>query len=110
MNLLTNARDSLNEKYPEGYNEDKKVRLESHGFRKDNKNYISLSVRDNGSGISEDITNRIFDPFFTTKDKTKGTGLGLSISYGIVREHNGEIIVRSKMGMFTEFIVTLPCD
>ncbi|MBN2882663.1 MAG: two-component sensor histidine kinase, partial [Clostridia bacterium] len=69
-----------------------------------------LSVRDNGNGIPEDISNRIFDPFFTTKDKTKGTGLGLSISYGIIRDHNGELAFRTEMGSFTEFIVTLPCD
>lgn len=56
---------------------------------------ITISVRDTGSGIEEDVINRIFDPFFTTKDVGQGTGLGLSVTYGIIQEHGGEISVES---------------
>ncbi len=109
MNLLTNARDSLNEKYPE-YHENKKINIECHEFSKDKRKWISISIEDFGAGIPEDIKNRIFDPFFTTKGKNKGTGLGLSISYGIIKEHHGEIIVDSREGKYTKFTLILPCD
>ncbi len=109
MNLLTNARDSLNEKYPV-YHENKKINLECHELYKDNRKWISISIKDFGTGIPEDVKHRIFDPFFTTKDKEKGTGLGLSISYGIIKEHHGEIKVETKEGEYSEFICVLPCD
>ena len=109
MNLLTNARDSLNDKYP-GYHENKKINLNCHEFSKDKRKWISISIEDFGTGIPEDIKHRIFDPFFTTKDKEKGTGLGLSISYGIIKEHHGEIQVDSKEGEYTKFTLILPCD
>ncbi len=109
MNLLTNARDSLNEKYPE-YHENKKINIECHEFSKDKRKWISISIEDFGTGIPEDVKHRIFDPFFTTKAKDKGTGLGLSISYGIIKEHHGEIKVDSKGGEYTKFTIILPCD
>ena len=109
MNLLTNARDSLNEKYP-GYHENKKINLECREFSKDKRKWLSISIEDFGTGIPDDIKHRIFDPFFTTKDKEKGTGLGLSISYGIIKEHHGEIKVDSKEGEYTKFTLILPCD
>jgi signal transduction histidine kinase len=65
-------------------------------------------IRDNGVGIAEENLNRIFDPFFTTKDIGMGTGLGLSISYGIIKKHNGEIQINSKIHEGTEFIIELP--
>ncbi|MGD2182277.1 PAS domain S-box protein [Lusitaniella coriacea] len=70
---------------------------------------VCIRIRDNGSGISEEIEHRIFDPFFTTKEVGKGTGLGMSISYQIVCErHNGLLECVSSLGEGTEFIVTLP--
>jgi len=69
---------------------------------------IRVSVRDNGHGIPEDIIKHIFEPFFTTKEKGKGTGLGLSISYGIMRKMGGTILVESKGGKGTTFIVEIP--
>jgi PAS domain S-box-containing protein len=69
---------------------------------------IETVFRDNGTGIDEMIRDRIFDPFFTTKPFGKGTGLGLSICYGIIREHNGTISVKSKKGQGTAFTITLP--
>jgi PAS domain S-box-containing protein len=70
----------------------------------------SLAVTDQGSGIPEEIQASIFDPFFSTKEIGKGTGLGLAISYGIVRDHGGDILVRSTLGQGTTFTVILPPD
>jgi two-component system NtrC family sensor kinase len=69
-----------------------------------------ISIRDNGTGIPENIRTKIFDPFFTTKPVGQGTGLGLAISYGIVQDHGGSIEVKSDPGVGTEFIVQIPLD
>jgi signal transduction histidine kinase len=70
---------------------------------------VEISVRDNGIGIAEEVKDKLFQPFFTTKPTGEGTGLGLSISYDIVtQQHGGSITVDSKVGDFTEFVVTLP--
>lgn len=76
--------------------------------RKKNDTKIEISIRDNGAGMSESVQEKIFDPFFTTKDVNSGTGLGMSISYGIIKNHNGDIRVSSKLGKGTEFFITLP--
>jgi PAS domain S-box-containing protein len=69
---------------------------------------IRVVVADNGPGIPDDCISKIFDPFFTTKEIGKGTGLGLSLSYGIVKEHEGRIGVRSHAGEGATFLVDLP--
>jgi two-component system, NtrC family, sensor kinase len=71
-------------------------------------NNIYISVTDTGMGIEQDKINKIFDPFFTTKEKGKGTGLGLSISWDIVKKHNGDITVTSKVGEGSTFTVRIP--
>ena len=72
--------------------------------------FVYASVSDSGSGIPEEIKNRIFEPFFTTKDVGKGTGLGLSLSYEIIKRHQGELLVESRVGRGTTFTVRLPCS
>ena len=67
-----------------------------------------IEVEDTGSGISEEHLKKIYDPFFTTKEMGRGTGLGLSVTYGIVQEHSGNIMVDSRLGQGTRFIVELP--
>lgn len=67
-----------------------------------------LMVMDNGPGIPKEDLEKIFDPFFTTKPAGEGTGLGLSIVYGIIHDHNGNIVVKSEIGQGTLFAVTLP--
>ncbi|MGH1365039.1 MAG: sensor histidine kinase [Calditrichia bacterium] len=70
---------------------------------------VEIKVRDNGEGIPEKIREQIFTPFFTTKPTGEGTGLGLSISYDtVVKEHDGELLVDSEPGKFTEFTIRLP--
>jgi len=69
---------------------------------------IEIRVRDNGNGIPETIREKIFQPFFTTKPTGQGTGLGLSLSYDIIKAHGGMLIMNSKEGEGTEFIVQLP--
>lgn len=67
-----------------------------------------VKIKDNGTGMPEEVKKHIFDPFFTTKDVGEGTGLGLSISYGIIQKHNGKIEVESKPGQGTEFTIRIP--
>ncbi len=71
-------------------------------------NMVKIRVRDNGTGISQDILEKIYQPFFTTKPPGQGIGLGLSLSYDIIKAHKGEMKVETKEGEFAEFIIQLP--
>ncbi|MBI9108381.1 MAG: PAS domain S-box protein [Spirochaetales bacterium] len=109
MNLLTNARDALNERYKE-YDEDKIIRIYVRTIEKEGRRWIRITVEDHGTGISADVRERIFDPFYTTKGRTEGTGLGLSISHGIVVDHYGELTVESVPNEYTRFHLDLPIN
>ena len=69
---------------------------------------VFVEFADTGEGIPEENLSRIFEPFFTTKDIGKGTGLGLATSYGIIEDHGGKILVKSKVGEGTTFTIELP--
>lgn len=71
------------------------------------ENIVELVVSDTGRGMTEEIRSRIFDPFFTTKGKA-GMGLGLAVSYSIIRRHEGVVIVESKLGEGTTFVIRVP--
>ena len=71
---------------------------------------IVIEISDNGCGMSEDVIKEIFVPFYTTKATGKGTGMGLAIAYGIIKDHNGEIIVNSEEGQGTTFTIKLPIE
>ena len=69
---------------------------------------LQVRVRDNGTGIPDEVVNNIFNPFFTTKPTDQGTGLGLSLCNDILRGHGGEIRVDTEWGSHTEMIVEIP--
>jgi GAF domain-containing protein len=76
---------------------------------KDLGDSVEIRIRDNGTGIPQDVREKIFNPFFTTKPAGEGTGLGLSLSHDIVvKQHGGSIEVETRPGEFTEFRVILP--
>ena len=70
--------------------------------------FVSVSVKDNGSGINADNIAHLFDPFFSTKDVGKGTGMGLSMVHGIVHKLDGHILVDSEVGKGTTITILLP--
>jgi signal transduction histidine kinase len=107
MNLVTNARDALNTKYPE-HDDNKKMRITARSLVRDGKSWVRLTVEDHGPGIPEEIRQRMFDPFYTTKSEGQGTGLGLFITYGIVKDHGGELKVETECGEWTRVHVDLP--
>ncbi|MGE5344764.1 MAG: sensor histidine kinase [Acidithiobacillales bacterium] len=98
VNLLLNALDAVGK--------GGRVRITT-GSRHE-PGWVEVTVTDDGPGIPAHALPYIFDPFFTTKPRGKGTGLGLSVSLGIVRQHGGDIRVRSEPGRGTEVTVLLP--
>jgi signal transduction histidine kinase len=105
MNLVTNARDALNERYG-AYDERKRIDIRIGPAPR--ANWVRVAVRDAGAGIPANVLPRIFDPFFTTKGRDQGTGLGLAVSHGIVQEHGGEFTVETEPGVGTCFALDLP--
>jgi two-component system NtrC family sensor kinase len=70
---------------------------------------VEIRIRDNGTGIPDEVKEKMFNPFFTTKPAGEGTGLGLSMSHDIiVKQHSGTIDVETEPGQFTEFRIVLP--
>lgn len=101
INLLTNARDAL-EQIPNA-----QLTLATRIQSLEGHTWVELHVQDNGPGIPPDIRSQIFDPFFTTKDPNKGTGLGLSISLEIAQKHGGRLVLEdSSQG--AHFVLRLP--
>ncbi len=107
LNLLTNARDALNERHP-GYSPDKRITITGSRLSERDGVWVRISVADRGCGLPAEASERIFDPFFTTKPTGLGTGLGLSISYGIVKEHGGHLGFEHNEPEGTVFHVDLP--
>jgi len=100
LNLIGNAMDALHER------ETKEIRIEG-SF---DEWFVEVRVIDNGPGISSEVMQKLFEPFFTTKPVGKGTGLGLSISHSICKQHGGDLICESEMGVGTTFKIRLPID
>ncbi len=72
------------------------------------KESIQIEISDSGTGVPEEHLDQIYDPFFTTKEVGKGTGLGLPISRAIIKDHNGSIIVSSRIDSGTTFTIIFP--
>ncbi len=99
MNILVNAAHAI--RGPNG-----EITISTSA----DKDFVYVSIKDNGVGIPEENMKKIFEPFFTTKDVGKGTGLGLSLAYDIIKKHGGLIDVDSKVGQGSEFIISIPLN
>jgi signal transduction histidine kinase len=106
VNLLNNAFYAVSERKRQlngSFDPLVLVTTKKHG------NYISITVKDNGTGMSEKVIAKAFQPFFTTKPGGEGTGLGLSLSYDLVtKAHGGEMKVESTEGEGAKFTIELP--
>ena len=100
INLVMNAIDAMN----------RSGILTLKTYRNDDRKTACLEISDTGCGIPEENRSRIFDPFFTTKELGKGTGLGLSTAYGIVKDNNGDIVIKESGPGGTTFLMELPLD
>jgi predicted ATPase/signal transduction histidine kinase/tRNA A-37 threonylcarbamoyl transferase component Bud32/DNA-binding Lrp family transcriptional regulator len=111
MNILVNSLDALDDLPQEetaiaGRNNQKNIIISTQIL---NTNWVTISIKDNGIGMSAIVKQKIFDPFFTTKPVGEGTGLGLSISYQIiVYKHHGRIECISEPGKGAEFLIEIP--
>jgi hypothetical protein len=112
MNLAVNARDAM----PDGgrmFIRTRAVTLRRDEIRSPDPqdagcDFVAITVKDTGKGMTPEVMEHIFEPFFTTKEKGKGTGLGLSMVYGVMKQHNGWVTVDSELGKGTEFTAYLP--
>ncbi|MDD2466060.1 MAG: ATP-binding protein [Desulfobulbus sp.] len=107
MNLCTNAFHAVEDKGGEiilSLEPVIRAMPESQGERE----WIKISVNDNGCGIDESNLERIFEPYFTTKPSGKGTGMGLAVVHGIVESHEGRVEVESVQGKGTSVQVYFP--
>lgn len=98
INLLTNARDAL-------VSVQRKLITITCTLQ---GSMVEMRFADSGPGVPLEFEQRIFDPFFTTKEVGAGTGLGLSITYGIIKDHQGTIILDNHPGEGATFIIQLP--
>ena len=111
MNLVINARDAM----PHGgdivvstANVALRAALQHRFGMLMPGRWVTLAVRDAGSGMTDEILEHLFEPFFTTKSQGKGTGLGLATVHGIVVQSGGQIVVETAPGEGTAFRVYLP--
>nr|WP_275659076.1 MULTISPECIES: ATP-binding protein [Shewanella] len=113
INLVLNAKDAMHgegqitiatgEQYLSGY-----LPGVGNTVSTDNRDYVWVSVIDQGGGIADHLLDKIFEPFFTTKDKSKGTGLGLSMVYGFVKRSNGYMSIMHTGAEGTEIRLWFP--
>ncbi len=109
LNLIINARDAM----PKGG----VIRLIAENYRtgdtapsatQPDSDYVELTLRDEGEGISGDVIDKVFDPFFTTKAIGEGSGLGLSMAKGFIEQSGGNLQIKSSPGQGTEVCMLIP--
>jgi signal transduction histidine kinase len=98
MNILSNAIDAI----------ERNGTITITSLLDTQEDKIKISIKDSGMGIPESDLKKIFEPFYSTKITGEGMGLGLSITFSIIKEHKGDIDVKSSINEGTEFILTLP--
>lgn len=98
MNLMINAQQAMD-------GEPGTVTISTQLLEND---FVEVSIKDTGPGMTEEVRDKIFEPFFTTKVVGQGTGLGLSVSYGILKDHNAQVIVDTAPGEGAKFILRFP--
>jgi PAS domain S-box-containing protein len=107
VNIISNARHALNEKYP-GPHEDKILEITAEPLTSPGSRQVRIFFKDYGCGIPAEIIDKVMNPFFSTNIEGKRTGLGLSISHGIVEEHGGRLSLESEEGRYTKVMIELP--
>lgn len=99
-NIILNALQAM----PHGG----ELRIVTGSAQRESTKMVQIEFSDTGCGIDQQNLNKIFEPFYTSKKPGEGTGLGLSVSYGIVKDHNGEILADSQPGKGTTFTILVP--
>ncbi|HEY9849343.1 MAG TPA: AAA family ATPase [Leptolyngbyaceae cyanobacterium] len=103
LSIISNAIDAFQSMDEIGGNP--QIRIKTELLEKER---VSITISDNGSGITAAIKQRIFEPFFTTKPVGSGTGLGLSVSYAIIKQHGGQLICNSTVKEGTAMVIEIP--
>jgi two-component system NtrC family sensor kinase len=107
LNLLSNARYALNQRYP-GQHAKKRIEIKGELTARNGQQALKVVCTDFGAGIPPNIVTRVFEPFFSTKPEGIGTGLGLSICRNIVEDNNGTLEIESTLDDHTAIIMELP--
>jgi signal transduction histidine kinase len=109
LNLIDNAIHALNQRFPEK-NPNKRIQVIGKEITENNRQYIRLSVRDEGVGIPKTIIDRVFDAFFTTKQSDEHAGLGLYEIHNIMRDWNGNVSIESVPEEYTIVHIDIPLE
>ncbi|MGE5657117.1 MAG: AAA family ATPase [Actinomycetota bacterium] len=105
MSIISNAIEAL--KQVSKTHKNPFIRIQTEVI---DKEWVRITIADNGSGIPAHLQERIFEPFFTTKPVGSGTGLGLSVSYAIIKKHGGQLTCESTVGHGTKFLIEIPIN
>jgi signal transduction histidine kinase len=107
LNVFSNARYALNERYPATH-ANKMIAIEAWHKLRSKQNFVRITITDYGTGIEQHLMDRLMDPFYSTKSKGEGTGLGLSISHSLVQENKGFFSIQSEWNKYTTITIDLP--